>query len=237
MWNLPRPGTKPVSPALVGGFSSTVPLGKSRTIWTSLQIFQREYSPSRTKGIIFPNLSFPSAPLFFLEAISLYLGVERSCSQWPVCLVNFISSFILELSPESLRESALSLHSSEFRFHNYMFPQQYHKPLIHDPAWKREPQTNLHGASAKQTFQTLQKCQCHERQKKFRDWCKRHIAGLSPSHYNIGMWACSVDHSCLTLCDSLDYSPPGFSVHGISQARILEWFAISSIQGIFLTQE
>ena len=28
---------------------------------------------------------------------------------------------------------------------------------------------------------------------------------------------------CLTLCDSLDYSPPGFSVHGILQARILEW--------------
>ena len=28
--------------------------------------------------------------------------------------------------------------------------------------------------------------------------------------------------SCLTLCDSLDYSLPGSSVHGISQARILE---------------
>ena len=27
---------------------------------------------------------------------------------------------------------------------------------------------------------------------------------------------------CLTLCDSLDCSPPGSSVHGISQARILE---------------
>ena len=29
--------------------------------------------------------------------------------------------------------------------------------------------------------------------------------------------------SCPTLCDSLDYSPPGSSVHGISRARILEW--------------
>ena len=30
---------------------------------------------------------------------------------------------------------------------------------------------------------------------------------------------------CLTLCDPTDYSPPGFSVHGISQARMLEWVA------------
>ena len=28
------------------------------------------------------------------------------------------------------------------------------------------------------------------------------------------------------LCDPVDYSPPGFSVHGILQARILEWIAM-----------
>ena len=33
--------------------------------------------------------------------------------------------------------------------------------------------------------------------------------------------------SCLTLCNPMHYSPPGSSVHGISQARILEWVAIS----------
>ena len=33
--------------------------------------------------------------------------------------------------------------------------------------------------------------------------------------------------SCPTLCNSTDCSPPGSSVHGISQARILEWVAIS----------
>ena len=33
--------------------------------------------------------------------------------------------------------------------------------------------------------------------------------------------------SRLTLCDLMDYSPPGSSVHGIFQARILEWVAIS----------
>ena len=32
-----------------------------------------------------------------------------------------------------------------------------------------------------------------------------------------------VFQSCLTLCDPVDYSPPGSSVHGILQARILGW--------------
>ena len=32
--------------------------------------------------------------------------------------------------------------------------------------------------------------------------------------------------SCPTLCDPVDCSPPGFSVHGIFQARILEWVAV-----------
>ena len=35
----------------------------------------------------------------------------------------------------------------------------------------------------------------------------------------------------LTLCDSVDCSPPGSSVHGIVQARILEWVAISFSRG------
>ena len=32
---------------------------------------------------------------------------------------------------------------------------------------------------------------------------------------------------CLTLCDPVDCSLPGFSIHGIFQARVLEWGAIS----------
>ena len=35
----------------------------------------------------------------------------------------------------------------------------------------------------------------------------------------------------LTLCDPMDYSPPGSSVHGILQARLLEWVAIASSRG------
>ena len=60
-----------------------------------------------------------------------------------------------------------------------------------------------------------------------------------------GEWALSTDlrglvhacvhakllQSCLTLCDAMDCSPPGSSVHGISQARIMESVAISFSRG------
>ena len=36
---------------------------------------------------------------------------------------------------------------------------------------------------------------------------------------------------CLTLCDTMDCCPPGFSVHVIFQARILEWIDISYSMG------
>ena len=39
---------------------------------------------------------------------------------------------------------------------------------------------------------------------------------------------CSVAQLCLKLCDPMDCSPPGSSVHGIHQERILDWDAISN---------
>ena len=45
-----------------------------------------------------------------------------------------------------------------------------------------------------------------------------------------------VARSCPTLCDPTDCSPPVSSVHGIFEARILEWIAIPFSRGIFLTQ-
>ena len=45
------------------------------------------------------------------------------------------------------------------------------------------------------------------------------------------MRACSVLKSCLTLWDPVDCSPSSSSVHGILQARILEWVAIFSSRG------
>ena len=35
-----------------------------------------------------------------------------------------------------------------------------------------------------------------------------------------------VAQSCPALCDPMDYSLPGFALHGILQARVLEWVAI-----------
>ena len=53
-----------------------------------------------------------------------------------------------------------------------------------------------------------------------------------------------VAQSCLTLCDPMDCSLSGSSVHGIFQARVLEWVAITCAfsfllraLGVLLTQE
>ena len=40
-----------------------------------------------------------------------------------------------------------------------------------------------------------------------------------------------VKDSCLTLCDPMDCSPLGSSVHGVFQAKILKWVAISCSRG------
>ena len=47
---------------------------------------------------------------------------------------------------------------------------------------------------------------------------------------------CLVTRSCPTVCHPVDCSLPGSSVHGIFQARILEWVAMPSSRGIFLPQ-
>ena len=45
------------------------------------------------------------------------------------------------------------------------------------------------------------------------------------------MFACKRAQLYLTLCDTIDCSLPGSSVHGLLQARIQEWVAISSSRG------
>ena len=46
----------------------------------------------------------------------------------------------------------------------------------------------------------------------------------------LSFW-CIVAQSCQILCDPMDYSPPGSSVHRILQGRILEWFAMPFSRG------
>ena len=55
--------------------------------------------------------------------------------------------------------------------------------------------------------------------------------------YNVCVCACvcaKLLQSCPTLCNPMDCSPPGSSVHGILQARILEWIAMPSSSRIYV---
>ena len=49
----------------------------------------------------------------------------------------------------------------------------------------------------------------------------------SINYTNLSVRVCQVAQSCLTLSDLMDCSLPGSSVHGIFQARVLEWGAIA----------
>ena len=77
-------------------------------------------------------------------------------------------------------------------------------------------------------------------------------AYADPSHCISCYCFSLVTKSCMTLCNPRDCSPPGSSVHGVSQARILEWVSIffysrsswprnwthvSGLAGRFLTTE
>ena len=51
------------------------------------------------------------------------------------------------------------------------------------------------------------------------------------------MCVCLVAKSCPTLWNTMDWNPPGSSVHGILQARILEWVARPSSRGSFHSRD
>ena len=54
------------------------------------------------------------------------------------------------------------------------------------------------------------------------------VSGVADRATHICLNVCAESlQSCLTLCDTVDCSPPGYSVHGILQAGILEWVAIA----------
>ena len=54
--------------------------------------------------------------------------------------------------------------------------------------------------------------------------------GMAPLQ-SLSEWVSEVAQSCPTLCYPMGCSPPGSSIHGILQARILEWVAISFSRG------
>ena len=57
------------------------------------------------------------------------------------------------------------------------------------------------------------------------------ITGCHACQCPVCMCAKLFQLSCPALCDPMDRSPPGSSVHGILQARILEWVAMHSSRG------
>ena len=57
-------------------------------------------------------------------------------------------------------------------------------------------------------------------------WAHVHPPPRSPLYHTV-LCCCLVAKLCPTLCDCMDCSPPGSSVHGILQARVLEWGAIA----------
>ena len=68
-------------------------------------------------------------------------------------------------------------------------------------------------------------------------WCPQLVPTAIPCHW---LWTLLqgsvlllVAQSCPALCDPMDCSPPGSSVHGTLQARILEWVAMPSSRGSF----
>ena len=57
------------------------------------------------------------------------------------------------------------------------------------------------------------------------------LSVLCPGIWNSPCVCTKLLQSCSTLCDPMDCSPPGSSVHGIFQVRILEWVAMPSSRG------
>ena len=55
--------------------------------------------------------------------------------------------------------------------------------------------------------------------------------GIEPRSPALEVKWSEVTQPCPTLCDPVDCSPPGSSIHGILQARILEWGAVSFSRG------
>ena len=114
---------------------------------------------------------------------------------------------------------------------------------------------------AKQFLKSERKRGWHWREKKItkmstpREIMKQKKWALCAPHQasvfkNLMLWSCSGFHDrsqpdmssriiymyavtsvCLTLCHSMDHTPPGSFVHGIFLVRILEWFAMPSSKG------
>ena len=91
-------------------------------------------------------------------------------------------------------------------------------PTLHDPMDCSLPGSSVHGIFQARVLEWGA----------IAKWSQIVWQFLKNLKHRITMCVCLVAQLCPTLCSSMDCTPPGSSVHGISQARILEWGAITS---------
>ena len=101
---------------------------------------------------------------------------------------------------------------------------------LYDPMDHSPPDSSVHGISQERISTSI----CNKKLQigkfgNFKNWkLEFSIAGEWVNKLRC-MHAC-YDASVLTLCNTMDFSPPGSSVHGLLQARVLGWVAMASSQ-------
>ena len=123
------------------------------------------------------------------------------------------------------------------------YKQYHHSNLISLLAFYRLSKLNLHLALYPQLFLGFQKymkqkshvhtCICIFQLKQLSSLCR------NPQEFNTDSFVCCVAsfvsasffNICLTLCNPMNHSPSGSTVHGILQARILGWAALFPSRG------
>ena len=90
------------------------------------------------------------------------------------------------------------------------------------------PVNNIMSLSTSRPFPISMFMLLHRR---FSSWWERECDRALIQWANWHQWTSEVAQSCPTLCSPMDCSLPGSSSHGIFQARVLEWVAISFSRG------
>ena len=135
----------------------------------------------------------------------------------------WVQSLVRELDP--------TCHNSEFLSCNWRF---------HMPQWRSKIPHTATKTQHSQINTNWGKSTCTNMERTYRRRVKseKHSVHCTMSHthththtHTVYKSVCSLTPSCPALCNPVDCSPPGSSVHGISQARILEWVVTPSSSG------
>ena len=105
-------------------------------------------------------------------------------------------------------------------------------PILCDPVYCSPPGTSVHGILQARILEWVAISFFRGSSwPKDRTWVSRTTGRCFTLWATREAQESEVTQSCLTLCDPMDCSLAGFSVHGTFQARILEWVAISFSRG------